>query len=367
MRRALELATRGPAGDENPQVGCVILNADGRIVAEGWHRGIGTKHAETDALAQLPTEWRDRAHELTAVVTLEPCNHTGHTGPCSKALIEAGIGAVVYALQDPGDRSSGGAEELEAAGITVTGGVLATEARMLLAGWLARQQRHPISLSFSDPGQAGATRPHIIAKWAQTLDGRAAAHDGSSQWITGPEARQHVHAERALADAILVGTGTLTVDNPTLTARDEAGELLVAPELQPIPVVLGTREMPADAAVRNHPALDARGFDAPIQLTGASLVDDMETLGSMGIRTLYVEGGPTIVSALLLAGLVDEVHLYLAPKLLGGDGVAIGDLGISTITQALQLEVTGVKRLGVDLLISARPATPAPPTIERDS
>lgn len=356
MRRALDLASRGPSGNINPQVGCVILSPDLRIIAEGWHRGSGTPHAETDALSHLPVEWRDRAHELTAVVTLEPCNHTGRTGPCALALIDAGIGNVVYALGDPGEQSSGGADRLRSAGITVTGGVLALEARRLLAPWLAQQQHTPIELRYSTHPDS-ADRPHVIVKWAQTLDGRAAAHDGSSQWITGPTAREHVHAERALADAIAVGSGTLVTDNPSLTARDRDGGLLVEARYQPIPVVFGTRDIPENAAVLSHPALTERGLDGPLQLSGTDLARDLAQLGSTGIRSLYVEGGPTLVSSLLREGLADEVHLYLAPKLLGGDGVAIRDLGIQSIAETLQLEIAAVTRLADDVLITAVPRT----------
>ena len=355
MRRALTLAARGPAGDENPQVGCVILSPDHRIVAEGWHRGSGTPHAETDALAHVPELWADRAGELTAVVTLEPCNHTGQTGPCALALIEAGIGHVVYALSDPGERSGGGAGRLRDAGIAVTAGTLELEARRFLAPWLAQQQHTPLELRYSTDAEPGE-RPHVIVKWAQTLDGRAAAHDGSSQWITGPDARAHVHAERALADAIVVGTGTLMVDNPSLTARDTGGALLVEAKYQPIPVLFGKRDIPEHAAVLNHPALTERGLDAPIQFDGTDLRADMERLGAMGIRSVYVEGGPKLISSLMRNNLVDEVHLYLAPKLLGGDGTALHDLGISTITEALHLEVAGITRIGDDVLLTATPA-----------
>lgn len=354
MRHALSLATRGPKNGENPQVGCVILTPDNRIVAEGWHLGAGTKHAETDALAHLPAEWIGRESQLTAVVTLEPCNHTGHTGPCAEALIEAGIGRVVYALADPGAESSGGAERLRNVGVEVIGGVLETEARMFLAGWLATQRRSVVALTHSDPPQR-AKRPRVIAKWAQTLDGRAAAHDGSSQWITGPEARAHVHAMRALADAIAVGTGTAFSDNPSLTARADDGSLLVPAELQPIPVVFGRRSLFEGSRISEHPALAAHGLEAAPQFTGEDLTRDLEELGAMGVESLYVEGGPTLVSALLAARLIDELHVYLAPKLLGGDGVALTDLGVATIADAFELSVASVTRLGPDLLITAAP------------
>lgn len=353
MRRALDIASRGPADNINPQVGCVILAPDNRIVAEGWHEGQGTQHAETNAISHLPETWRARAAELTAVVTLEPCNHTGTTGPCAEALLDAGIGTVVYALCDPGAHSSGGAEKLRQAGVTVLGGVLETEAQILLAPWLAKQQ----TVASTTHTQALPNRPRIIAKWAQTLDGRTAANDGTSQWITGPEARRHVHAERAHADAILVGTGTVIADDPSLTARDTNGELLVDAELQPIPIVAGEREIPTGSKVLSHPALEAREMAGPIRISGKNLKKQLGSLGMLGIRTVYVEGGPAIVSSLLREGLVDELHVYSAPKLLGGERVAIRDLGIESIGDALHLTVTGVARLGADVLIVAS-ATP---------
>ncbi|MEB0267804.1 bifunctional diaminohydroxyphosphoribosylaminopyrimidine deaminase/5-amino-6-(5-phosphoribosylamino)uracil reductase RibD, partial [Cryobacterium sp. 10I5] len=205
MRRALSLAANGPATGPNPRVGCLIVDADGTVLAEGWHRGAGTAHAEVDALAHLPA---GAARGATAIVTLEPCNHTGRTGPCSVALIEAGVNRVVYAVSDPGHASSGGAERLRAAGVEVVGGVLAVEAEAFLADWLVA---------------ARLGRPFVTLKWASSLDGRAAAADGSSRWITGIDARLDVHRRRAGSDAILVGTGTVLADDPALTARADDG------------------------------------------------------------------------------------------------------------------------------------------------
>lgn len=349
MRRALALAERGPANDVNPQVGCVLLDPEGRIVAEGWHRGSGTPHAEVDALAHLAEELRANPAGLTAVVTLEPCNHTGRTGPCAAALRDAGIRAVVYALADPGAASSGGAETLREAGAEVIGGVLETEARELLGPWFARQP------GATDPSAEPLRqdRPRVIVKWAQTLDGRAAAHDGTSRWITGPEARADVHRRRATADAILVGTGTLLADDPSLTARAADGSLLVEAAKQPIPVVLGRRPVPASAALLGHPALAARGLTEPIQLSGTDLAADLAKLWAHGIRSVFVEGGPTVASAFIAAGLADEVLVYIAPALLGGPRLAVGDLGIATMQGILRLTVSGVERLGTDLLIKA--------------
>ncbi|MEJ6490657.1 bifunctional diaminohydroxyphosphoribosylaminopyrimidine deaminase/5-amino-6-(5-phosphoribosylamino)uracil reductase RibD [Leucobacter sp. USCH14] len=351
MRRGLAIARRGPSHTPNPQVGCVLLDPEGRVVAEGWHRGAGTPHAEVEALGHLLAEWHDRAAELTAVVTLEPCNHTGRTGPCAAALIAAGVGAVAYALSDPGQESSGGADTLRAAGVEVRGGVLDGEARALLAPWLEKQAG-AVPARTGDP-LPRPSRPRVIVKWAQTLDGRAAATDGSSQWITGEGARADVHRRRARADAILVGTGTLLADDPALTARDAAGGLLVPPKEQPLPVVVGRREIPASARVRAHPALAAHGLSEPLRFTGADLAADLASLAEHGVRSVFVEGGPTVASALIAAGLADDVLVYVAPALLGGPRLAIGDLGIPDISGILRLSETRIERLGDDLLVIA--------------
>ena len=351
MRRALELAARGPADNPNPQVGCVILDPAGNIVAEGWHRGAGTPHAEVAALAALPDEWRTRANELTAVATLEPCNHTGRTGPCAVALSEAGIGTVVYSVSDPGDASSGGAATLRKAGAEVLGGVLEPEGLELLASWLERQ----------GTVSQKASRPRVTVKWAQTLDGRAAAADGSSQWITGPAARRDVHRRRAEADAILVGTGTLIADDPALTARDDyaVDGLLVPPADQPIPVVLGRRAIAASARINQHPALEAHGLDAPLHFDGSDLAAHLKALHERGVRSIFVEGGPTVASAFIAAGLADEVLIYVAPALLGGPRLAVGDLGIASMAGIRRLSIEGIEQLGDDLLIRATVATAA--------
>ncbi|MGK9148934.1 bifunctional diaminohydroxyphosphoribosylaminopyrimidine deaminase/5-amino-6-(5-phosphoribosylamino)uracil reductase RibD [Plantibacter flavus] len=332
MLRALEIAANGPARGVNPQVGCVILGADGTVIAEGWHRGVGTAHAEVDALSQLAP---GAARGATAVVTLEPCNHTGHTGPCAVALIEAGIGRVVFAVSDPGSHSGGGAERLRAAGVSVTGGVLVDEAEAFLGDWLT---------------VARLGRPLVTVKWASSLDGRIAAADGTSRWITGDAARADVHRRRSEHDAILVGTGTALADDPSLTARDELGGLLPA---QPIPVVMGTRAIPTDAAVHRHPL--------PVVLHhGHDPAALLAELRATGVRSVFIEGGPTIATAFLRAGLADTVLTYLAPVLLGGPRLAIDDLGIATIGDALRLETVSVERLGADLLLISAPTTSAP-------
>lgn len=334
MRRAIELAHRGPATGANPQVGCVLLFPDGEVLAEGWHRGAGTAHAEVDALAKLPA---GAARGATAVVTLEPCNHTGRTGPCAVALIEAGIARVVYAVADPGRASRGGAERLRAAGVDVEQGLLADEVEAAIGDWLFT---------------ARSRRPRVTVKWASSLDGRAAAADGTSQWITGPAARTDVHRRRAAADAIAVGTGTVLADDPALTARDADGALL---EQQPVPVVFGRRDVPADAALRRHP-------HELLQYEGRELAAALEDLAARGIRSLFVEGGPTLASAFLAAGLADELLVYLAPTLLGGAKLALGELGVPTISAAPRFAFTAVERLGDDVLLVAHRATPTTPT-----
>lgn len=326
MSRALELAANGPRG-LNPQVGAVILSPAGDVLAEGWHRGTGTPHAEVDALSKLAP---DAARGATAVVTLEPCNHTGRTGPCTQALVDAGIARVVYALDDPGAVSGGGAEHLRAAGVEVEAGEQADAATALIADWLAVQR---------------LGRPHVTVKWAQSLDGRAAASDGTSRWITGPHARADVHRRRAASDAIVVGTGTVLADDPALTARD--GDALL-PD-QPVPVVVGWREIPSDAALHRHP-------HEAVHYPTHDLATVLGDLRERGVQRAFVEGGPTLASAFIAAGLADELLVYLAPVLLGGGRLALTDLGVTTIGDARRLTVDEWLPLGADLLAIARPA-----------
>lgn len=331
LARAFTLARRGPRG-LNPQVGAVILSPSGAVLAEGWHRGAGTAHAEVDALSKLDP---DAARGTTAVVTLEPCNHTGRTGPCSQALIDAGVARVVFAIGDDGELASGGAERLRAAGVDVEADAATDAAEDLLDSWLTVQR---------------LGRPHITVKWAQSLDGRAAASDGTSQWITGPEARADVHRRRAAADAIVVGTGTLLADDPALTARRDDGSLY---ESQPVPVVLGTREIPADAAVLRHP-------QAVLRHDGADLDGLLTGLRERGVQRVFIEGGPTIASVFLREGLADELLVYVAPTLLGGDRLAVRDVGVTTIGEQKRLTVSSAESLGDDLLLVLRPRVDSP-------
>ncbi len=325
MRRALDLARRGPRG-VNPQVGAVLLSPEGEVLAEGWHRGVSTAHAEVDALSKLAP---GAARGATAVVTLEPCNHTGNTGPCSVALIEAGVARVVYAIDDPGRESGGGAQRLRQAGVEIVSGLRCDEAEDLLDSWLTVQR---------------LGRPFVTVKWAQSLDGRAAAADGTSQWITGPDARVSVGYERARADAIVVGTGTVLADDPALTARDHEGALL--PD-QPVPVVIGSREVPMDAAIRRHP-------HPPLFFPDPRTA--LDELRARGMHRVFVEGGPTLASAFIGAGLFDECLVFIAPVILGGGRLAIGDVGVGTLSEAWRLERGGVMSFdGGDILVVATP------------
>ena len=329
MTRALELATRGPRTGPNPQVGCVLLNSSHAIVAEGWHEGSGSPHAEIMALTNLAHSGLS-SEGLTAVVTLEPCAHTGKTGPCAEALLKAGIARVVYAVSDPGAASGRGAKSLSAAGVDVIAGVEASAGEALIERWL-----HSVT----------ASRPWVTLKWAMSLDGRTAAADGTSQWITGEETRAKVHRDRSEHDAIIVGINTVLVDNPRLTARATEGGLYPH---QPLAIVMGHREVPQDALIREHPGGFEHVNDHDVQAL-------LTSLGERDIRSVYVEGGATLGSAFLAKGVVDELHITMGPMLLGGPNLGITDLGVSTMADAHHLSITDIQRLGEDIVLTARP------------
>lgn len=327
MLRALELAALSPSFGENPQVGAVLINDAGEIIAEGWHKGAGTPHAEIDALKNLSAKGLT-ADGLTAVVTLEPCNHTGKTGPCAQALIEAGVKKVVFGTYDPGKSEGGGRFTLEQAGIEVVSDILRDECAQLIAPWFTNKFKN---------------RPYVVVKWASSVDGRTAATDGTSKWITGAEAREDVHARRAASQAILVGTNTVELDDPELTARKPDGSLF---ETQPLRVVVGKRSLKPHSRIFNSDA-DTVRFETH---------DLKEVLGSLydrGIRQVFVEGGAEIESKLIALGLADEFLIYLAPKLIGGPATAIRDIQVANINQAINLEFVETKKLGADMLIRA--------------
>ncbi|WP_022870651.1 bifunctional diaminohydroxyphosphoribosylaminopyrimidine deaminase/5-amino-6-(5-phosphoribosylamino)uracil reductase RibD [Yaniella halotolerans] len=339
MQRAITLAQRGPSDDINPQVGCVIVDAANSVVAEGYHAGAGSDHAEVAALKNLDSQLNPVG--LTAVVTLEPCNHTGTTPPCVEALHTAGIGTIVYGQPDVGQRSSGGATELFARGHRLIGGVESEATATLLRDWHQRTEQ---------------TRGRVIAKWAQSLDGRLAAADGSSRWITGAKARRHVHLQRALADIVVTTTATVSADNPALTARDEHQNLLVAPQDQPLPVIFGTGTVADDALVHQHPALISRGLARAPQFSGQDLRNQFAGLSKYIDATprVFLEAGPRFTTAVLGQHLADELLIYTAPLLLGGPHHAVGELGIETLTDAHKLVFSSMHQLDADTVSTLR-------------
>lgn len=320
MERALALAVSpGSVRGANPRVGCVVLDVDGQVVGEGWHRGAGTAHAEVDALAAAGA----RARGGTAIVTLEPCRHVGRTGPCTSALLAAGIARVAYAQADPTAAAGGGARVLSDSGVDVVGGLLADRAVEVNRGWTAVQQHG---------------RPFVTVKTAMSLDGRVADATGGPTRITGDAARAHAHRVRAEVDAIVVGTGTVLADDPHLTARIPTGGL--GPS-QPLRVVIGTRPIPPGARVLDdasetlmRPTHDLRGV--------------LAELGARGVQEALVEGGPTLVRAFLDGGLVDAIQWYVAPLVLGDGPRALPD------GRSIALEVRSAERVGEDVLVEGR-------------
>ncbi|GHF88484.1 bifunctional diaminohydroxyphosphoribosylaminopyrimidine deaminase/5-amino-6-(5-phosphoribosylamino)uracil reductase RibD [Streptomyces sp. NRRL_ISP-5395] len=350
MRRAITLATRGLGSTSpNPVVGCVITDATGNLVGEGFHQRAGGPHAEVHALRAAG----ERARGSTAYVTLEPCNHTGRTGPCAQALLAAGISRVVYAVGDPNPQATGGGDTLRAAGVRVEQGLLADEAEAGNAAWLTSVR---------------LGRPYVLWKYAATLDGRIAAADATSRWITSPEARADVHRLRAEADAVLVGSGTARTDDPQLGVRGVDGAT------QPLRVVVDTNASAVRPGARvlddTAPTLVAVAEDAPAdhlpeaavlrlpRAAGRGLDLDalLAALHERGVRSVLLEGGPTLAGAFVAAGKVDKVVGYLAPVLLGAGPAALADAGISTISGALRLDVTETVPIGPDLRITAVPA-----------
>lgn len=312
MRRALHLAALGPFSP-NPRVGCVLLADDGSVVAEGYHRGAGTPHAEADALDRAG----EAARGTTAIVTLEPCNHTGRTAPCAHRLVQAGVRRVVFAQPDPNPVAAGGAETLRAAGIEVVSGVLAEESRALNRAW-----SRAVELQ----------RPFVTWKFATTLDGRSAAADGTSRWVSSAAARRDTHLLRARCDTMLVGANTVAVDDPLLTVRDDAGDPLPR---QPLRAVMGLRDLPESRRVFNT---DAETVVLRTHDPRAALAE----LWGRERRHVFLEGGPTLAAAFLSAGLVDEIVVYVAPMLLGAGRNAVADHGITTIGAALRPRVTDI-------------------------
>jgi diaminohydroxyphosphoribosylaminopyrimidine deaminase/5-amino-6-(5-phosphoribosylamino)uracil reductase len=326
MRRALaaSVAVHGTTSP-NPPVGAVVLDGSGAVVGVGATAPPGGPHAEVTALREAGA----RARGGTAVVTLEPCAHHGRTPPCTEALAAAGVARVVFAVRDPHPRAGGGGAVLRAGGVAVQEGVLADEvARGPLRAWL-----HAVRTG----------RPHVTWKLAATLDGRSAAADGTSRWITGAAARAEVHELRAAVDAIVVGTGTVLADDPSLTARLPDGSLRAR---SPLRVVVGHRDVPPGFALDAPDVLHLRTRDPDVVLAA---------LHARGVVDVLLEGGPRLAGAFVAAHRVDRVLAYLAPALLGAGAAALADAGVGTIADLARLQVDEVRRVGADVLVDARP------------
>ncbi|MFJ6570213.1 bifunctional diaminohydroxyphosphoribosylaminopyrimidine deaminase/5-amino-6-(5-phosphoribosylamino)uracil reductase RibD [Streptomyces sp. NPDC091292] len=355
MRRAVALAARGLGSTSpNPVVGCVLLDAHGETVGEGHHQRAGGPHAEIHALRAAG----DLARGATAVVTLEPCAHTGRTGPCAQALVDAGVTRVVYAVADPDPTATGGAAVLRAAGIDVEAGLLAADAETGNTAWLTSVR---------------LGRPHVTWKYAATLDGRTAAADSTSRWISSAASRADVHRLRAESDAVVVGSGTARADDPHLAVRGHDGAT------QPLRVVVDTTATAVKPGARvldgAAPTLiavaedaDARHLTAtghrpevvrlPRATTGHGGLDVLALLDALhtrGVRSVLLEGGATLAGAFVAAGAVDRVIGYLAPVLLGAGPAVLTGAGITTLTEALRLDVVETHRIGSDLRITAVP------------
>lgn len=363
MARALELAAAGRGAVEpNPLVGCVVVRG-AEIIGEGWHRAFGGPHAEIEALAVAGP----RAAGATLVVTLEPCCHHGKTPPCVEAILAAGISRVVFAHRDPFPQVAGaGAARLRAAGIEVVEGVLAEEAMRLNAPYLKR---------------VASGLPWVIAKWAMTLDGKLATRTGASRWISGPAARRLAHDLRGRVDAVVVGRGTVAADDPLLIARPPGPRVATR-------VVLASRGALPDgcrllATAREAPLLVALGPEAPASeverlnrlgcetfcCRAASYAERwQELLAELGRRSMtnvLVEGGRQVLGTLFDQRTIDEVHVFVAPLLLGGEEAPspLGGVGVPEIAAALTIDRPQWRQVGPDLYLSGHVRRPAPSVV----
>ncbi len=347
MAQAIQLAERGLyTTDPNPRVGCVLVR-DGEVVGEGWHQRAGEAHAEIHALQTAG----DKSKAATAYITLEPCCHHGRTAPCTEALIRTGVARVVVAMEDPNPQVAGqGMAQLRAAGIEVSVGVLQAQAEALNPGFIQRMRQN---------------RPFVRAKLAMSLDGRTAMASGESQWITGVAARYDAHRLRARSAAILTGIGTVLADDPSLNARlaDEEGIK------QPLRVVLDSQlRMPLDAHMLSLPG-DTLIVTAPLETASAEALRNagasvetvssrenrvdlnalMALLSDRQINELLVEAGPTLCGALLQAGLIDELVVYMAPLLMGSAARGLLNLpGLEKMSDTVKLEIVDIRPLGHD-------------------
>ena len=353
IERALALAERGRGlVSPNPMVGAVVV-AESRIVGEGHHEGPGQPHAEVVALRDAG----EAARGATLYVTLEPCDHHGRTGPCTEAIVEAGIARVVAAMRDPNPIVDGrGFAKLRSAGIEVVEGVDRAEAERL-------------NEAFAKHVRTGL--PFVVWKMAASLDGKVASRDGTSRWITGEAARADVHRLRAAADAILVGAGTVLADDPSLTVRmpgyrgapplrvlaDARGRVPAAGDLftDEAPTLVATTDLALEERRREWSEAGAEVVVYEAEGLGVPLGRLMEDLGKRDVQGVLLEGGPTLAWSAVEDGVVDEVVVYLAPKLIGGTDAptVLGGRGFAPISSALDLRVRSFDRVGEDLKVEA--------------
>ncbi len=361
MARALSLARRGAGYVEpNPMVGCVLVHK-GKIVGEGYHRRFGGPHAEVDALRRCSCQTSD----ITLYVTLEPCCHQGKTPPCSEVIIRAGVSRVVVATGDPNPLVGGkGIRKLRRAGIKVDVGILRSEAEEVIAPFLTLLRLE---------------RPYVIAKWAQSLDGKLATATGESKWISCPQSRSHVHRLRARVDAILVGSGTVRADDPLLTARDVRlrrralrvvldSRLRISNKCQLIDTATRWPTMIMTTAIKAKSAKADRLRRGGAEVIGCrsnrnriATKDWMAKLAQLGVTNLLVEGGPTVLRSLLVARLVDEAWVFTAPILIGGRSAhgALDGRGAQRMADAIEAKTVHTQSSGRDTLHRLRLTTPS--------
>lgn len=360
MAHALQLARKGLYSTHpNPRVGCVIVQ-NGELIGEGWHVRAGEPHAEVHALRQAG----ERARGATAYVTLEPCSHYGRTPPCAEALVQAGVGRVVAAMQDPNPQVAGrGLERLRSAGIEVASGVLENEARMLNVGFIKRME---------------TGLPYLRAKLAMSLDGRTAMASGESQWITGPAARAEVQRLRAQSSIVLTGADTVLMDGARLTVRaaelglDEQTTLLAMQRLPLRVLVDGRSRVPLDAPffqagaalvatadseqsaryeTAGHEHMALVGEAGQVDLSGL-----LRKLAERGANEVLLEAGPRLVGAFAALGLVDEYQLFVAAKFLGSSARPLVDLPLERMSEARELRIVDIRAVGNDWKIIATPS-----------
>ncbi len=362
MAQAIQLASKGLyTTHPNPRVGCVLVRDDS-LIAQGYHKVTGEGHAEVNAIANAKGDTQG----CTAYVTLEPCSHQGKTGPCAKALIKAKIKTLVYGMQDPNPEVAGrGLALLEAAGIEVIGPVLEADSRALNPGFIKRMTEG---------------LPYVRLKLAMSIDGRTAMESGESQWITGPEARLDVQKMRAQSDAIITGIGSVMADDPSMTVRIDNDNLPAKSKSvrQPKRIIMDTAlSIPPDAKILypsnevqifcleelaqadHYKTLTGKGIDVTYTQAaeegGIDLVLALETLADQGINEVLVETGAVLAGSFLQEGLVDEVVVYMAPKLLGSNARPLMQLPLASMAEAVDLEMVNLRQIGKDLKLTFKP------------